>query len=371
MTVKQLLGAIKVIADPNLASEWDNAGLQVGNPGGNITKILLGMDVTTGMLDYAAANGFNTIVVHHPLIFKPLKNIDYDSALGALLSKAISSQINIISAHTNLDHVDWGVSRVLAEYIGLKNLKPIKYLNANYLVKLAVFVPQEAIGDVRSAICEAGGGIIGDYSYCTFSSPGQGTFFGGESAKPHIGKAGQLEKIDEHRLEVLVEKNILNDVVSSMEKAHPYEEVAYDIYPLLNTKNYGVGCLGEFNEARKVSEIAGILKTNKWVNCIGLISEKMATVSKVAVCGGSAGSIIEHVVNSGAEMLICGELGYHAELTATEKGLNIILLGHAQSEAFVLDVLKARLQNFSKNTEFEIYDNIYPGPRWEYFDEKH
>lgn len=370
MRVKQLLDAVRSIADPRLASEWDNVGLQVGSSENEITKILIGMDVTSDIMDFADSNGFNTIIVHHPLIFKPLKAIDQETVIGNLLSKAISLKLNIIAVHTNLDYVDWGVSRSLAEFLGLKNIRPAIYLDANYMFKLIVFVPKESLDNVRSAVCEAGGGVIGNYTYCTFSIPGEGTFLGGESTKPHIGEAGQLEKVDEYRLEVLVEKNILNDVVDSMKRAHPYEEVAYDIYPLSNVKNYGVGCLGEFKKTKKVSEIIGILKANEWIDCAGVIGDKDRKIKKVAVCGGSAGSIVDNVISAGAEMLICGELGYHFELTAVEKGLSVVLLGHAQSETFVLDVLKTKLQAFSENTDYEIYGKIYTGPKWEYFDGK-
>lgn len=371
MTVKQLLNVINIIADPNLASEWDNVGLQVGNPENNITKILLGMDVTADILDHAASNGFNTIIVHHPLIFKPVKSIDCGTSLGNLLSKAISLKLNIISAHTNLDHVDWGVSQVLAEYLGLQNLRPVKCLDANYMFKLAVFVPEEALDKVRSAICDAGGGVIGDYRYCTFSTPGKGTFLGGESAKPYIGETGQLEQVDEYRLEVLVEKNVLSSAIKAMVEAHPYEEVAYDIYPLSNIKDYGVGRIGIYDKPKKVSDISSLLKSSKWVSCLGLIGDKSMEVKKVAVCGGAAGSIIDSVISSGAELLVCGELGYHTELTAAEKKLNVILLGHGQSEIFVLDALKKKLQSYIKDADCQVYEKVYSGPRWEYFDGKH
>lgn len=99
--------------------------------------------------------------------------------------------------------------------------------------KLVVFVPQSHIEAVRIAICNAGAGKIGSkYDNCTFMSSGIGTFRPLKGAKPHLGKIGTVERVGEARLETIVPAPKLKKVITAMKKAHPYEEVAYDVYQL-------------------------------------------------------------------------------------------------------------------------------------------
>lgn len=363
MIVKDLVSALNKLAFTGLAEDWDNVGLQIGDPDAEVSGCLLGIDVTSALIEDAASKGLNVIIAHHPVIFKPLKNVVSGNFTGDLIRKAITNKINIIVMHTNLDSVDWGVSAALADFLGLKNTKPIRKAGHGYLYKLAVFVPKESLDDVRAAVCGAGGGVIGEYRYCTFSTPGQGTFQGSDKTEPYTGKAGQLEKVDELRLEVLVEKNVLSEVLSAMISAHPYEEVAYDLYPLANTKDHGLGKIGAIEEVKTVVEIADMLGLSPLVDKVGIIGDSGREVSRIAVCGGSAGSVLGEAMRS-AELLICGELGHHFELEAAESGLSVITLGHAPSEAFVLNELKNRLQSTRKSINIEVYNKLFRGPKW-------
>lgn len=101
-------------------------------------------------------------------------------------------------------------------------------------VKLVVFVPISHADVVRKALGEAGAGKIGNYDFCSFSSRGIGRFRGNENSNPTIGKAGEFEAVEEERIEVVVPREILKEVVGKMKAVHPYEEVAFDIYPLEN-----------------------------------------------------------------------------------------------------------------------------------------
>lgn len=368
MNVSDLLSTLNKLVYKGLAESWDNIGLQIGDTGGNITKCLLAVDVTGELLDYAKDNDFNTVIAHHPVIFKPLKNIDSSTYIGGIINKSILYGINIVALHTNLDAVDWGVSNELAKYLELADTRPIRYTSPGYLNKLAVFVPEDSLEEVRLAVCSAGGGVIGDYKYCTFGTPGQGTFQGGESTQPHIGQAGSLQRVDEIRLEVLVEKNLLNDVLKAMLNAHPYEEVAYDLYELANIKNYGIGKIGHLGQEKTVGDIIGLFGRSKFATKLGLIGDKEKRVKKVAVCGGSAGSILAQTISGGADLLVCGELGYHNELEAAESGLSVILLGHSQSEFPILETLKDKLQSEVGTVEIEVYNKIFVGPYWENYE---
>lgn len=367
MTVKGLLAILNKLAFNGLAEDWDNVGLQVGDPESQISGCLLGIDVTRELVNHAVETGLNTVIAHHPLIFKPIKNVISDNPTGSLIGEAVKNNINIISLHTNLDMVDWGVSNALAKYMGLLNIQPLRRSSPGYLFKLVVFVPGHATVDVRDAICKAGGGVIGDYSFCTFSMSGEGTFLGGESTDPYIGKSGKLEKVEELRLEVLVEKNILSEVVAAMIKAHPYEEVAYDIYRLENTKEYGIGKIGDMENGKTVGEIAKLLGESPLIGKAGIIGDKSKRVSRVAVCGGSAGSVLNRAIKQ-ADLLVCGELGHHLELEAAESELNVIVLGHAPSEAFILDVLRKKLQTKANSIRIDVYNKLFDGPKWEYYE---
>lgn len=98
--------------------------------------------------------------------------------------------------------------------------------------KIVLFVPEENVDAVRDAMAEAGAGVIGNYTHCSFASPGTGTFFGGEKADPAVGAAGRLERVPEWRLEMVVPAEKAEAAITAMKAAHPYEEPAYDVYEL-------------------------------------------------------------------------------------------------------------------------------------------
>ena len=100
-------------------------------------------------------------------------------------------------------------------------------------VKIVTFVPNENADDVREALGKAGAGVLGEYSFCSFSSAGIGRFKPSEKANPHIGEKGEINAVMEHRVEVTCERSDAKKVISALKKAHPYEEVAFDIYQLI------------------------------------------------------------------------------------------------------------------------------------------
>lgn len=102
------------------------------------------------------------------------------------------------------------------------------------LVKLVVFVPEENADEVRQALGEAGAGKIGQYSFCSYSIKGTGRFIPEDGAHPHKGTSGQMESVDEERIEVACEKSQVKDIIAVIKKVHPYEEVVMDIYPMLS-----------------------------------------------------------------------------------------------------------------------------------------
>ncbi|MDH3998901.1 MAG: Nif3-like dinuclear metal center hexameric protein, partial [Desulfuromonadales bacterium] len=222
--IQDLLGLLHSLYPPELAEEWDNVGLQVGEPGAALERVLVALDPTTEAVLAAREAGAQALVTHHPLIFNPLKRLTPDDAVGKIVWTAIQSGVAIISAHTNLDSAEKGLNHWLAEMLGLTQAAPLQPASGNYF-KLVVFVPKEHEEEVAEAIFTAGAGHTGNYDHCSFRTSGEGTFRPGQNAQPFIGEVGTTERVEEVRLETIVARARLPKVIDKMLKAHPYEEV--------------------------------------------------------------------------------------------------------------------------------------------------
>ena len=229
--VKDIVRYLDQVAPPGLAEEWDNIGLLVGDADRQVRRVLIALDVTPNVLEEAQQVNADLIVSHHPVIYKPIKGITGDTYSGRLLLKAIDANISIYCMHTNYDVAEDGLNDVLARELGLLNIKGLNEYKSEALYKVVVFVPVEAIDKVRNSMAEAGAGFIGNYSDCTFSVKGVGTFRPLDESNPYIGTKGEVESVDEYRLESIIgERN--SRILKRMIEAHPYEEPAYDVYKL-------------------------------------------------------------------------------------------------------------------------------------------
>ncbi|HEY6436468.1 MAG TPA: Nif3-like dinuclear metal center hexameric protein, partial [Ignavibacteriaceae bacterium] len=247
-------------------------------------------------------------------------------------------------AHTNLDFTKHGVSYTLAKRLELKKIKFLKNLTQNHF-KLAVFVPASQIDKVAEAIHQSGGGIIGEYSNCSFRTNGTGTFKGSNESNPTFGNKGVIESVEEIKLEILVDKVKLNDVIFSMRKAHPYEEVAYDIYPVENDNvNYGIGAIGDLNDSMDTKDFLSFISSKLKTSGLRYTKSKKNKIKKVAVCGGSCGELLDEAIKQGAEAFITADLKYHTFQDAEGKIL-LVDAGHYETEVPVLDEIKSRLEN--------------------------
>ncbi len=349
-------------APPKLAEDWDNVGLMIGNRNDEIKKIMVCLDVTPEVIQAAEANNVNMIVSHHPFIFKGLKRINTDDLKGRMIIDLIRKGINVYSAHTNLDVTNGGVNEQLARTLGLKNLQILKSYKSERLFKLAVFVPKDSVDAVREALGKAGAGWIGNYSDCTFSTEGIGTFRPLEGTNPYIGTKGNLEKVEEFRIETVVSESILDKVVSSMISVHPYEEVAYDIYPLeLSGKEYGFGFVGETDEVVGVNEFAETVKSRLDVQKVRVIGDIDKKVKRVAVFCGSFSNEIMGAVKSKADVLITGDVKYHDALDMMQMGMCVIDAGHFNTEKVVLPALAGILKEKFKDLEV-LCNNVEKDP---------
>lgn len=328
------------IAPRYLAESWDNVGLLVGSPLQDVSNLMVALDVTGDVIKQAIATHTDMIITHHPFIFKGIKNVRADLPHGRLLTELIKNDIAVYAAHTNLDIAVGGINDVLANRLHLADIEVLSSSHSDKLIKLVVFTPKSHAESVRRAISEAGAGYIGNYSHCTFATDGVGTFLPLADTNPFIGTAGVLEQVAEVRLETVLPEKISQRVLNAMFKAHPYEEVAYDLYPLVNDgPKIGLGRMGNLPTTKLLAVFANDVKKMLGINWVKVAGPSDKAVRKVAVCGGSGASLIQTAALAGADVLVTGDVKYHEAQDAVSAGIAIIDAGHFGTENVIVDHL--------------------------------
>jgi len=361
MIANQIIKLLIDWAPQGAAWEKDNIGLQVGSKNRKLKGIFLTLELTEKSFDEAIKNDCNFIFTHHPLIFNPLKNLDFDTdSRNNLIRKLIQNDITLFSAHTNLDFTKDGVSFQLAKTLGLKNIRFLKNEEGNQ-VKVVVFVPVEFTKKVANAIFEVGGGVIGEYEKCSFTSSGKGTFQGSKFSNPAIGKRNVFETVNEEKLEALVNRWEIGSVLNAIKKVHPYEEPAIDVYPVKNKNvNFGFGAIGELSdklsEKQFLSLVSQKLKTKALKYCVG----KTQAIKTVAVCGGSCAEMWTDAVHENADAFVTADIKYHSFQDAEGKIL-FVDAGHFETEVVVLNKVKQKLEKFIKQSNENIKVIKYKG----------
>lgn len=342
ITNKDIFKLIESWAPKNYAYDWDNIGLQVGSYNKPVKKIMITLDVLEPVVDEAIANGVDLIIAHHPLLFKPLKLLNIDHWRGRIIKKLIQHDISVYAAHTNLDVAEGGVNDMLSDLLELVDKEILTDVNQESLFKIAVFTPETHVENVVDAISKEGAGHIGKYSHCTFQSIGTGTFMPLEGTTPFIGQQNQLERVNETKIETIVSESILQKVINSMITAHPYEEVAYDVYPLQNPgKKYGIGRVGSLPEALTLRDFAKKVKGAYNMSHVRVIGELTKKVKRVAVLGGSGEKYLYPAVQKKADVYITGDMTFHQAQEALEMGLAVIDAGH-----YIEHVMKAGTKTY-------------------------
>ncbi len=332
---------------PATAWKGDNVGLQVGRSESEITNILLALDVTEEVAQESAERRANLIITHHPLLFHPLRSLTKKSRAGEIALYLAEHKIQLYAAHTNLDHVRGGVSFAMASLLGLRDVRLLSPLTGT-LVKLTVFVPPSHLDKVAKAMHDAGGGRFTNYQECSFRSEGVGTFKGMEGAKPFIGTKGRLEKTPEIKLEMPVETWNLGATMAAMFKEHPYEEVAYDLYPLQNESHeYGLGAVGELLKPIPVEKLLSLVKKAFGTPFLRYTGERKRLAKTIAVCGGAGGDLVPEAIRQRADALVTADIKYHGFQDA---GRDILLVdaGHFETERHILSVLAQRVKAIIK-----------------------
>lgn len=350
MKIGQLTEIIETIAPLDYQESYDNCGLITGDKNLQISAALICLDVTEEVIDEAIALNCALIISHHPPVFKELKKFSGNSLTERIIRKAIKNEIALYAAHTNLDNSINGVNKIICEKLGIANpaiLQPYK----GGLKKLVTFVPQSHSVEVRTSIFEAGAGFIGKYDCCSYNVNGQGSFRALDGAKPFAGEVGNLHFEDEVRIETIFPAHLQKNVLEAMFRSHPYEEVAYDIYPLDNQNpKTGSGMIGNLAEPMKTFDFLhhakDVFKSAR-IRHSKIIRDE---VLKIAVCGGSGGFLLKPAIASGADIFITGEMGYHS-FTETENKIIIVDAGHFETEQFTIElierIIKENFPNFA------------------------
>lgn len=337
MKIREITKAIEDFAPLAYQESYDNCGLLLGNADSICTGVLLSLDCTEEVIEEAIKEKCNLIISHHPVLFSGIKKITGEDPTQRILIKAIQNNIALYAAHTNVDNVSNGVNFKIAEKLGLTNLKILapKY---ELLKKLVTYVPQTHHQTVLNALFEAGCGHIGNYENCSFNLEGTGTFKGNNDTKPFLGKAGQLSEEKETRIETIFEAYKEKIVLKALLSAHPYEEVAFDVYSLDNKLNtVGSGIIGEFKNALTEEELLKLVKEKLLCNCLKTTKKTGKIVKKVSICGGSGRFLLKNAINAGSDAFITSDFKYHDYFEVEEK-LLLIDAGHYETEQFTPEI---------------------------------
>jgi dinuclear metal center YbgI/SA1388 family protein len=343
MKLSQLTTYLESIAPLAYQEDYDNAGLIVGHPDQEIHQVLISLDCTEAVVEEAINTNCQVIISHHPIVFKGLKKFNGKTYVERVVEKAIRNNIAVYAIHTNLDSVLNGVNARICETLGLDNCR-ILAPKQGLLKKLVTYVPTSHTDQVRNALFHAGAGNIGNYSECSFNAEGTGTFKGNEDSDPYVGEPGKRHLEEETRIETVYPANLESKILMALILAHPYEEVAYDLYNLTNQhQQVGAGMIGELEQAVDAEDFLYQLKEKMHAQVIRHTAFTGRQIKKVAVCGGAGSFLLKHAIAAGADIFITADYKYH-EFFDAEGKLMIADIGHFESEQFTQQLLRDLLQ---------------------------
>jgi len=342
MNVNDVISTLEDWAPLAYAEDFDNVGLLVGDRQTEVSGILIALDTLEEVIDEAIAKNCNMVVSFHPIIFGGLKKLTGNSYVERVVIKAIQHNIAIYAMHTALDNHYKGVNNEISNRLKLTN-RSILVPQESTIKKLVTYIPKKDAEQVRDALFEAGAGSIGNYDHCSFNLEGLGSFNANEAANPTIGKKGETHFEEEIQLNITFSKHLESSVVQTLKKAHPYEEVAYEITSLENkNQQIGIGMLGELEE--EVSEDKFIQELKKTFNC-GVVRHsafREKPIKKVAVLGGSGAFAIPNAMAKKADIYITADLKYH-DFYKAEGKLVLADIGHYESEQYTKDLIHSYL----------------------------
>jgi dinuclear metal center YbgI/SA1388 family protein len=344
-TVATVIDFLEQFAPPELAAEWDNVGLLLGDPTSEVRRIMTCLTVTPESAAEAIAEDVQLVVSHHPVLFRPVQRLTTATPEGRMLLELIQTKVAVYSPHTAFDNTEGGINETLANRLELAEVTPLRQRDGPRECKVVVFVPDADLARVAHALFAAGAGHIGQYSQCSFRLNGIGTFFGSEATTPTVGQKGRREEVQEWRLEAVCPQACLEQVVRAVRQAHSYEEPAYDIYPLQpKASPIGEGRVGRLRQPMRLSELAQLAKNRLKAAQLQVVGDQDRSVERVAIVCGAGGGFVSDAARTGADVLLTGELRFHDYLAAQAEGLGLLLPGHYATERPAVEELAAHLQ---------------------------
>jgi dinuclear metal center YbgI/SA1388 family protein len=348
-TVRDWLRLVHDRYPPAEAASWDHVGLQVGDPDWPVERVLVTLDVTGAVLDEALAGPPTLVLAHHPLLFRPLAALTPATAAGRLALRAAQGGVAVAAAHTNLDVTrdGAGTNDPVVAVLGLTDVRPLTTeLRDGERAKLVTFVPPEALDAVLDAVSAAGAGRIGDYERCSFRVRGTGTFRPLPATDPYSGRGlGQDAEEEELRFEVELPTRAAGPVVAALLDAHPYDEVAYDLLPLLDGATVGFGRVGRLRTPRPLGDVAAAIREQLPAPHLRFAGDPSRSITTVAVVGGAGDSLIGAALGAGVDVYVTGDLRHHVTLDALEQGLALIDAGHHATEVAAMPAWIERLRD--------------------------
>lgn len=353
--VNDILNALFDYAPLSYQESYDNSGVQVGDLAMEVDACLIALDCSEKLIDEALSRNIHLVITHHPLIFSGIKSLTGKNEQERILLKAIKNNIAILSVHTNLDKVHNGVSYMLGEKIGLENME-VLVPEKGLLKKMVAFCPQSHSEVVKTALFNAGGGDIGAYAECSYSVIGEGSFRAKEGASPFVGEVGKRHIEKEERIELVFPADKQSAVLHALLHAHPYEEVAYDVYSLENVHPYvGLGVVGDLPQAKEEAAFLSGLASSLGVACVRHSAFRKGKIKRVALCGGSGAGFVEAAIGAKADAYVTGDVKYHAFQTV-ENDILLADIGHFESEQFTKELLFEIITKKIPNFATYIYD---------------
>ncbi len=332
-------------APRELAAEWDNTGLLLGERDVSVDRVMTCLTVTPESAAEAILEKAELIVSHHPILFRGVKRLTDANPEGRMLLALARAGVSVYSPHTSFDNTVGGINDHLAALLGLQAVEPLRRASKGRSYKIVVFVPDKDLQKVSDALFAAGAGHIGQYGECSYRLEGTGTFFGSEASNPTVGQKGRREEVKEWRLEVVCPERSLPGALAAMRRAHSYEEPAYDVYPLHpGMTGSGEGRVGVLARPTTLGQLAQSLKSALKAGMVQLVGDSSRPVQRVAVVCGAGGEFLNDALHARAEVFLTGEMRFHDYLVAQAQGLGVILPGHHATERCGVEMLADRLQ---------------------------
>lgn len=332
--IADVIAFLERFAPTELAEDWDNVGLLTGDRQRDAPRVLTCLTLTPDVAREAIEREAALVVTHHPILFHAVKRLTADSAEGRMLLELIATGIAVYCPHTAYDSAAEGINQQLAIKLGLGQIEPLRSLPSHRECKIVCFVPHTHLAAVQSALWAAGAGSIGEYSNCSFVLDGTGSFEGSSAANPAVGQVGRLEQVSEARLEVVCPEALVPEALRRLRSAHPYEEPACDVYPLVpRTSRDGSGRMGILHPSPvSLGDFIASIKTKLGIDVVPFVGDPRRNVSRVGIACGSGGEFLSAAIARQCDVLLTGEARFHTCLEARSAGIGLVLAGHYATE---------------------------------------